>query len=303
MTLSEFEFSILDKLGIFSVWYIGARSYIPFLTLFSVALICARFIGRRDDAISRVPRAVAIITYSAVAASVTAVALWDVAVTLFVKRSFAEDDVFGRLKFLARPEILAVENLVGFLVLLMVPIALLSRKKHRNLLSEIFARPRTRLWKTLLLSLSCTALILGMGALVVLYPYVQGPSAGRRGVTAGLSILSISRDLAEISTVMAAAAAGMLVTLVATSEELLFRGVIYSGLRKEFGVAGALIVESGMFSTYHSTRIGTPDMLYIFIAGMGLTWLYEQTGSIYLPIAVHGTLLGVAVLAGFAFRG
>ncbi len=76
-------------------------------------------------------------------------------------------------------------------------------------------------------------------------------------------------------------------------EELIFRGVLYNGLRRYVGpwlggAAAALV-----FATLHPVG----DWLGIFFLGMMLTWLYDKTGRLVSSMTLHFINNSVAVIA------
>lgn len=91
-------------------------------------------------------------------------------------------------------------------------------------------------------------------------------------------------------------------------EELVFRGVIFRGLRK-YGFIFAAIVSGGMFGLMHvfSSLIegNLADFTYIILyalLGMIFSKMYEDTHSIYVPIVGHAFYNGLSVLAMFMLR-
>jgi membrane protease YdiL (CAAX protease family) len=83
--------------------------------------------------------------------------------------------------------------------------------------------------------------------------------------------------------------------LAPLSEELLFRGYIFSALRNWNGFWPAAIVTGLLFGAVHigSTPIGLTVPLACF--GFGLCLLYERTGSLYPGIALHALNNAVAL--------
>ena len=68
------------------------------------------------------------------------------------------------------------------------------------------------------------------------------------------------------------------------AEECLFRGVIYAGLRQRLPRAWAILLSGAAFALLHMNLIGS---LSILLLGCFLAYLYERTGSLVGPIAVH----------------
>jgi uncharacterized protein len=68
------------------------------------------------------------------------------------------------------------------------------------------------------------------------------------------------------------------------NEELLFRGVIYRGMRQRFGRAPALVVSGLLFGLLHANWAG---FLPLALLGAVLALAYEQSGDIRVPIVAH----------------
>lgn len=99
----------------------------------------------------------------------------------------------------------------------------------------------------------------------------------------------ITRELGVDEGIFGAVAAGLLIIVAAPlSEEIFFRGFLFGGLRRGAGFIGAALVSSGIWGLFHYT--GTDSwgvVLQLALFGVALAWLYERTGSIWPPIAVH----------------
>ncbi|MGD2072580.1 MAG: type II CAAX endopeptidase family protein [Candidatus Thorarchaeota archaeon] len=67
-------------------------------------------------------------------------------------------------------------------------------------------------------------------------------------------------------------------------EEVFFRGFVYTGLRRKFGVRGGIFWSSLFFGLTHGIPWQIP---YAFVAGIILAYVYEKTGSLYSPIILH----------------
>jgi CAAX protease family protein len=99
------------------------------------------------------------------------------------------------------------------------------------------------------------------------------------------------------------AVSGVVVVLLApTAEEMFFRGFLYRGLRRRFGVWASALISGAFFGLVHFA--GVSFLLIIpslVLVGVGLAWIYERRGSLIAPIAAHATfnLLGLlGILAG-----
>ena len=68
------------------------------------------------------------------------------------------------------------------------------------------------------------------------------------------------------------------------AEELFFRGVVYSALRRRISRPAAMVLSGTAFSLAHTNLLG---FLPITMLGGLLAYLYERTGSLAGPLAVH----------------
>jgi membrane protease YdiL (CAAX protease family) len=82
------------------------------------------------------------------------------------------------------------------------------------------------------------------------------------------------------------------------NEELLFRGVVYRGIRQRFGRAPALVVSGLLFGLLHANWAG---FLPLALLGAILALAYEHSGDIRVPIVAHALFnlnTTVVVLSG-----
>ncbi len=80
----------------------------------------------------------------------------------------------------------------------------------------------------------------------------------------------------------------VLITVMApVAEEMLFRGYIYRALRNGLGVAGAAILSGMIFGGIHLGSSPTEFIPPLMLLGVGLGLLYQWTGSLYAPVALH----------------
>ena len=111
----------------------------------------------------------------------------------------------------------------------------------------------------------------------------------------------VTRDLGFGHGAFGTIAAGVLIVIAAPfAEELFFRGFIFGGLRHRFSFPAAALFSAAIFGLFHFTgpsSIGVVPQLALL--GFALAWLYEETGSIYPPMAVHAVnnALAFAILA------
>lgn len=84
------------------------------------------------------------------------------------------------------------------------------------------------------------------------------------------------------------------ILVVGPIEELLFRGVLQGRLRDSWGPWPAIVIATIVFGVVHLPAIaGTPGQQYatvftVALLGLLLGYLYERTGNLVVPAAVHG---------------
>ncbi len=76
-------------------------------------------------------------------------------------------------------------------------------------------------------------------------------------------------------------------------EEILFRGIFYTGLRRRLGVGGAVVVSAVFFGLLHFQLLGFVPLTAI---GAILALLYEGQGSLATPIVAHAMNNGIIVI-------
>lgn len=75
------------------------------------------------------------------------------------------------------------------------------------------------------------------------------------------------------------------------AEEVLFRGVLFRGLRLRWGLVPAMLASAALFSAAH---LDIGHALPIFVLGLVLAFLVEESGSVWPGIAMHAMVNGVA---------
>jgi len=102
----------------------------------------------------------------------------------------------------------------------------------------------------------------------------------------------ITRDLGYGESVLGSVAAGFLIVAVAPfTEELFFRGFVFAGLRRGGGFIVAALVSAVVWAFLHFNP-DNPEgswgvVVQLAVFGLALAWLYERTGSVWPPIAIH----------------
>lgn len=80
--------------------------------------------------------------------------------------------------------------------------------------------------------------------------------------------------------------------LTPIAEELLFRGLLFGGLRQRLPFIGAAVIATLLFTLVHEPQ-AWPG---VFVLGFGLALAYERTRTLWAPIATHATVNGLPLL-------
>ncbi|MBI4330414.1 MAG: CPBP family intramembrane metalloprotease [Chloroflexi bacterium] len=75
---------------------------------------------------------------------------------------------------------------------------------------------------------------------------------------------------------------------VGLAEELLFRGLIQTDLKRAFGWRWSLFLQSFLFMVMHLTWRSVPELFFVFGAAVVLGVMYEKTKSMVGIIVLHG---------------
>ena len=76
------------------------------------------------------------------------------------------------------------------------------------------------------------------------------------------------------------------------TEEVFFRGFVFSGLIPRFGVAKAMVLSALVFSAFH---LSLGVLVPVFLTGLLLALLYRKTGSIWPCVLAHAGQNALAV--------
>lgn len=76
----------------------------------------------------------------------------------------------------------------------------------------------------------------------------------------------------------------VLAVVPAICEEIIFRGIIFNGLRKRFKTIHAIVLSALLFALFHASL---QQFVYPFILGMVMAWVVARTGSLIASILVH----------------
>lgn len=136
-------------------------------------------------------------------------------------------------------------------------------------------RPLSRFWSGLLGGVAMVVAALAFGWLV-------------RHVSPELPTQPMVDIMLEHSGWRSAAALGFVVVVLAPlSEELVFRGFIYAGLRRWLGKWPAVMLASLAFTLVH-LQFHWALFFQIMLLGIILALLYERTRNLLVPILAHG---------------
>lgn len=92
----------------------------------------------------------------------------------------------------------------------------------------------------------------------------------------------------DLSTVNLLQLTIIMIFVVGLIEEFIFRGIIQTRLEEFLGPAGGILLASLLFGIMHSSY-GTPyEMVYTFLAGGVLGYLFYKTKSLSLVVMIHG---------------
>ena len=87
-------------------------------------------------------------------------------------------------------------------------------------------------------------------------------------------------------------------------EEMLFRGFAFNALKRRLGLWPGILISSLLFTLPHSYGLG---LIPVFAVGILLAWTYNNSGSLWVTIALHATNNTVQVLLAYflpnLFRG
>ncbi len=90
----------------------------------------------------------------------------------------------------------------------------------------------------------------------------------------------------ETSVGLLATVTALVVVAAPITEEILFRGFLFSALRDQFGARRAIVLSAAVFSLIHGSLIAT---IPLFLLGLLLAWAFHRTRTLAAPIAIHMT--------------
>lgn len=131
-------------------------------------------------------------------------------------------------------------------------------------------------WKTALF-----AMLLGVVAVVGFVTFIEGVLGN---MFSAIGIKQSSMNLQNNTIGWYFVNLLILGVLPAVCEELIFRGVIFQGLRKNFSKWSSIILTAALFAIVHENIM---QFVYPFILGIVLTTIMEHTGNLFYPILLH----------------
>lgn len=98
-----------------------------------------------------------------------------------------------------------------------------------------------------------------------------------------------------------------LVVLPSLAEEILFRGFLFAGLKRNLPIIWATLLTSFIFAAPHLQAGSGAPLLWAaavdtFMLSLVLIWLRQKTGRLWAPIGLHMLKNGIAFLALFIFK-
>lgn len=80
------------------------------------------------------------------------------------------------------------------------------------------------------------------------------------------------------------------------AEEIIFRGLVFNRVKKQYGSLYGIVVSSLMFGVFHFNLV---QGLYAFIIGMAFAYCYELTGNLKVPVYMHMSINVLTVLSDY----
>jgi membrane protease YdiL (CAAX protease family) len=90
-----------------------------------------------------------------------------------------------------------------------------------------------------------------------------------------------------------------IVVFAPIAEEVFFRGVVFNAWLREGGRRFAFIGSALLFAVIHVSLL---SLIPIFALGLMLAWIYDRTGTLLAPIAMHATVNGISVALAHLVR-
>ncbi len=70
------------------------------------------------------------------------------------------------------------------------------------------------------------------------------------------------------------------------AEEIVFRGLVFNRLRRQFPVSLSILLSAALFGIFHGNTV---QGVYGFLLGLLLAWVYEKCGTFLAPVLLHAS--------------
>ncbi len=179
--------------------------------------------------------------------------------------------VEGNLEY-ANPNIPAVMEIAGFLVgaflIRKIAVSMIKKAKKGCFLSHLWPEPK----KNYLFAIMATLGLVVSLNLAISLLQMAANSAGYQAVEAAQSAVWLPLGILGYCIISPIA------------EEMLFRGIIYNGLKTFLKPLPALFMAAAAFGVYHGNDI---QGIYAFVMSLLMIYLYEYFGDFKAPVFVH----------------
>ena len=179
-----------------------------------------------------------------------------------------------------RPAGLVVSMLMQITLALIVVLWVASRHPVSDWLGLRWSKWKSLLWLTPLTLLGVWAFMITLGLALQhsgILEWLRG-----MGVETAQDSVKLLQQAQDPMVIAMMSVAAMLVAPIC--EELVFRGYFYPAMKHHCGMWCAALVSALVFSAAHASLMA---LLPLFLLGLVFVWLYEKTGSIWAPIALH----------------
>ena len=163
--------------------------------------------------------------------------------------------------------------MIGFAVMMLV---------WRTNMVELFGLRYRQWWLPPVLAVLITFLMFTFNALLAMGGYnewIAGLMGGEDGTQEAVKMMKEADDPLTMTLMVLMACIGAPV-----SEEIVFRGYVYGAVKKMGGIVFSILFSALFFAVVH---MNLPSLLPLFVLGLALAGVYELTGTLWAPIAVH----------------
>lgn len=173
--------------------------------------------------------------------------------------------------------------LEGISALIVIPVMLFlfHRDRRNEKILGIAQNKKASLWKYAGVIGISAVLCIGINNLIMI-GNLQAVSAGYEQTSKALYSASLPVQVMSLG------------VLVPIAEELVYRGVMYRRMRQKAGFIRSAVSASLIFAIIHGNMV---QMLYAFLMGMVLCYMYEKYGSIKAPVLGHMVMNLVSIAA------